>query len=208
MRENWELHWKDYYAILQIHPLAEAEVVRGAYTKLAHKYHPDTNNANKTSDKIKDINEAFEIIGNPEKRGRYYVAYCLKVNPKPIITPPPNRASSKPNYTQTSNTANVPPKTERTHESPPYFNKGWSLHDVPKSNDTEMGGGCAITFILFGVFGILAPWSAYLRYQNGWWLLLSIPLSIILIPCIIIWITAWIKEERTASSKYKMDKKA
>lgn len=114
MKENWEIHWKDYYSILQIHPLAEPEVAKAAYRKLADKYHPDHNPdkqewANK---KFKEIVEAFEIIDNPGKRRLYYVAYCQRVNPKPIISPPPSSASTKTNR----NTS--PPNTSYTPQPP------------------------------------------------------------------------------------------
>jgi len=83
VKENWEIHWKDYYTILQIHPLAEPEVAKAAYIKLANKYAPDKN-PNINPDKMKDLNEAFEIISNPEKRGRYYVAYLQKTDPRGV----------------------------------------------------------------------------------------------------------------------------
>lgn len=91
MKENWEIHWKDYYNILQIHPLAEPEVVKAARDRLLHKYHPDHNPGKEqwANEKTKEINEAFEIISNPEKRRRYYVAYLQK--PKPKATPNVNR---------------------------------------------------------------------------------------------------------------------
>ncbi len=82
MKENWEIHWKDYYKILQIHPLAEPEVVKVAYNKLAQKYHPDTNKDSTASVRMKDLNEAFEIISNPQKRTLYDTQYNkLHVNP-------------------------------------------------------------------------------------------------------------------------------
>jgi curved DNA-binding protein CbpA len=87
MKENWEIHWKDYFSILQIHPLAEPEVVAKAYKALAEKYHPDRN-PDITSQRMKDINEAFEIISNIEKRRRYYIAYCQRTNSRDIFTPP------------------------------------------------------------------------------------------------------------------------
>ncbi len=104
MKENWETHWKDYYTILQIHPLAELEIVKAAYGRLAHKYHPDhnPNDQQGANEKFKDINEAFEIISNPEKRGQYYVAYQIKANPKPIITPPQPNVSK--NYVHPTTT--------------------------------------------------------------------------------------------------------
>ncbi len=78
MKENWEIHWKDYYAILQIHPLAEPEVVKAAYDRLARKYHPDVNQNAAASQRMKDINEAYEILSKPEKRSRYDLAYSQK----------------------------------------------------------------------------------------------------------------------------------
>ncbi len=75
MKENWEVHWKDYYKILQIDPLAEPEVVKAAYDKLARKYHPDVNKDATSIGRMKDLNEAFEIINHPEKRKLYYAAY-------------------------------------------------------------------------------------------------------------------------------------
>lgn len=35
MQEPWEINWKDYYRILQVHPTAEQEVIKGAYDRLA-----------------------------------------------------------------------------------------------------------------------------------------------------------------------------
>ena len=70
MKENWEIHWKDYYKILQVQPSAETEVIKAAYERLARKYHPDVNRDSNASQRMKELNEAFEIIGDPEKRSR------------------------------------------------------------------------------------------------------------------------------------------
>lgn len=75
MKEGWEIHWKDYYKILQIDPLAEPEVVKATYDRLARKYHPDVNKDAMSVRRMKDLNEAFEILNHPEKRARYYAAY-------------------------------------------------------------------------------------------------------------------------------------
>jgi curved DNA-binding protein CbpA len=78
MKENWEIHWKDYYKTLQTDPLAEPEVVKAAYDRLARKYHPDRNKEVTSVKRMTDLNEAFEILSNPEKRKRYYEAYLQK----------------------------------------------------------------------------------------------------------------------------------
>jgi len=79
MNENWENHWKDYYLILQVHASAEPEVIKAAHNKLALKYHPDVNKDPTATQRMKDINEAYEILSNTEKRNRYHLAYLQRM---------------------------------------------------------------------------------------------------------------------------------
>ncbi len=62
---------EDYYEILQVHPLAEPEVIEAAYKKLAQKYHPDVNRATTAAAKMKKINEAHEILSDFPRRREY-----------------------------------------------------------------------------------------------------------------------------------------
>jgi curved DNA-binding protein CbpA len=101
MKENWELHWKDYYKILQVHTLAETEVIKAAHDKLALKYHPDHNNNIGAEQRMKDINEAFAILYDPQKRATYDIQYH-KTYAKPINTPNPPKQQSSPNQQPTS----------------------------------------------------------------------------------------------------------
>jgi len=75
VREQYEGTWKDYYAILSVHRRAEPEVIRAAYTALAKKYHPDVGGAN---GKMRDINEAYEVLSDSGRRARYDAAYSHK----------------------------------------------------------------------------------------------------------------------------------
>ncbi len=68
MSNKWDIHWKDYYQILQVHPTAGQEVIKAAYDRLARKYHPDVNQEPSSTQKIMDINEAFEVLGTLETR--------------------------------------------------------------------------------------------------------------------------------------------
>lgn len=62
----------DYYKILGISKDATQEDIKKAYRKLARKYHPDLNKNNpNTQEKFQEINEANEVLSNPEKRKRY-----------------------------------------------------------------------------------------------------------------------------------------
>ncbi|MBO9729498.1 MAG: J domain-containing protein [Chitinophaga sp.] len=63
---------KDYYKVLGVEKAATAEQIKKAYRKLAVKYHPDKNPDNKVAeDKFKEINEAYEVLSDPEKRKKY-----------------------------------------------------------------------------------------------------------------------------------------
>jgi len=64
---------KDYYQILGVPRNASDEDIKKAYRKLAMQYHPDRNPGKEqwANEKFKEINEAFGILGNPEKRKQY-----------------------------------------------------------------------------------------------------------------------------------------
>lgn len=62
----------DYYKILELDKTATETDVKKAYRKLARKYHPDLNPNNKEAEKkFKEINEANEVLSNPENRKKY-----------------------------------------------------------------------------------------------------------------------------------------
>src|ERR1051326_497986 len=61
----------DYYKILQVDPLAEEEVVEAAYRRLARKYHPDVYDGPDASERMRILNLAYGVIGNPASRLAY-----------------------------------------------------------------------------------------------------------------------------------------
>lgn len=66
------MDYKDYYKILGVTKTASAEEIKKAYRALARKYHPDVNPGDKSAEnKFKDINEAYEVLSDPEKRHKY-----------------------------------------------------------------------------------------------------------------------------------------
>jgi DnaJ-class molecular chaperone len=64
--------FKDYYDVLGVSKTATADDIKKAYRKLARKHHPDVNPGDKSAeDRFKDINEAYEVLSDAEKRKRY-----------------------------------------------------------------------------------------------------------------------------------------
>jgi curved DNA-binding protein len=66
------MDYRDYYQTLGVSKTASQDEIRSAYRKLAMKYHPDRNPGDKKAeDKFKEINEAYQVLSDQQKRSRY-----------------------------------------------------------------------------------------------------------------------------------------
>ncbi|HKY22590.1 MAG TPA: J domain-containing protein [Vicinamibacterales bacterium] len=66
------MDFKDYYATLGVAKTASEKEIKQAFRKMARKYHPDVNPGDKSAEsRFKEINEAYEVVGDPEKRRKY-----------------------------------------------------------------------------------------------------------------------------------------
>src|SRR3954469_8912044 len=61
----------DYYKVLGVDKKASQEEIKKAYRKLARTYHPDTNKEAGSEERFKEISEAYDVLGDPEKRKKY-----------------------------------------------------------------------------------------------------------------------------------------
>src|SRR2546421_7422801 len=66
------VQFRDYYETLGVPKTATDDEIRKAFRKLARQYHPDVAKDKKVAEeKFKEINEAYEVLGDPEKRKKY-----------------------------------------------------------------------------------------------------------------------------------------
>lgn len=144
---------KDYYKILQVAPDASPEVIQMAYKALAKKYHPDLNPEQEEAaqEKMKDVNEAYEILSDKDKRWQYDKSRYQK--PKTEQQP----HYEEPEPSQSTQTHSAQPRGEQTSAS--------TIDPTPEVKGKASGGkGCAkagcgclvvfvVLFILLGLFG-------------------------------------------------------
>lgn len=65
------MEYRDYYKILGVERTADQEAVKRSYRKLARKYHPDVSKEPDAEARFKELNEAYEVLKDPEKRAAY-----------------------------------------------------------------------------------------------------------------------------------------
>jgi DnaJ-class molecular chaperone len=81
------MEYKDYYGTLGVSRDADKKEIRRAFRRLARKHHPDVNpDDSEAEERFKEINEAYEVLSDPEKRAKYD-----QLVPLAASWPPPRR---------------------------------------------------------------------------------------------------------------------
>jgi len=73
--EQYEVTWKNYYSLFELGPTANAQEIKRAYWRLAHKHHPDRAEDSLASARMAEINEAYEVLADADRRTRYDQRY-------------------------------------------------------------------------------------------------------------------------------------
>ena len=97
---------KNYYELLEVSHSASQEVIEKAYKTLAKKYHPDLQDEahkKEAEQKMKELNEAYDVISNPEKRSTYDQELQKYEQKSPIVE---NENQSQNQYKKTPNSTN------------------------------------------------------------------------------------------------------
>lgn len=71
LTEQYQVNWKNYYNTLDISPKANAQEIKTAYRRLARRYHPDWVGDSMASNRMADINEAYEVLSQTDRRVKY-----------------------------------------------------------------------------------------------------------------------------------------
>ena len=84
------MNYKDYYKIMDVNKTASQDEIKKSYRKLARKFHPDVSKEKEAESRFKEINEAYEVLRDKEKRAAYDQLGSNWKSGQSGFTPPPN----------------------------------------------------------------------------------------------------------------------
>jgi len=83
--EQYEINWKNYYDILELRPIASAQKIKRAYRYLARKHHPDRAVDSLAPGRMTEINEAYEVLSDIDRRLKYDEMFTFMYSRQRIV---------------------------------------------------------------------------------------------------------------------------
>lgn len=131
------MDYKDYYKILGVARGASADDIKKAFRKLARKHHPDVNPGDKKAEaKFKEINEAYEVLSDPDKRSKYDT-----LGPNWQEQFGPNFSNARRTYTYNNGTRGAGSTFDFDPNGPGFSDFFEALFGRSTSGGTNMRGG-------------------------------------------------------------------
>jgi len=153
----------DYYAVLEIDPSADSAEVGAAFRRLAWRYHPDRNPAPGATLQFQDINEAHQVLSDPERRGEYDAQWHPhhRVHRRPVQAAAPTHSHRSPHRRRRIRTFLMSifavafvftawAMIFAAMHTARYSTADYAL-DVPSSFNTDTSQGCPISMEMFPV---------------------------------------------------------
>ena len=130
----------DFYEVLQVHPRAEAEVIRAAYRTLARKYHPDHGG---DAARMIALNDAWDVLGDPVRRAAYDATLRPAATARPAAgsTTAGSRteAAERPLDTTIRYDPGAPRPADATHAGPPPGRPSGTVLNFGRYNRWSLG---------------------------------------------------------------------
>ena len=80
---------RDYYRILEVPPGASGDEIKQAFRRLARRYHPDVSSETEAEELFKRLNEAYEVLGDRDRRAAYDRSAPGRMRPPMVMRSPP-----------------------------------------------------------------------------------------------------------------------
>ncbi len=109
---------EDLYEILHLHPSAHQDIVQAAYRRLVLLYHPDKNPSPEATKLMAQVNQAYGVLGNPEKRAEYDRNRSTRLSPNGSWNTP------------VSSVWSTEPTARRSQDNTDYFTLGSTKDEV------------------------------------------------------------------------------
>lgn len=90
-----DMHSKNYYRIIGVDSTANVDEIKRHFRKMALRHHPDVNPAADSEERFKELNEAYEVLSNPNKRALYDQAFRKWINAAPAHDVPGQEANDQ-----------------------------------------------------------------------------------------------------------------